>query len=345
MKRHLYGACQAIGWSLYALGVTLPYLTRTPLGHLVGYSLALALLGFGQTHALRAHAKRAGWDRLSVVRLAPRVVGSSAVMGTVMNGFMIAASVYWFADRTFRELLAQWRFLFASWLWWFFPVFVGWQATYFAVQYVRRAQRAELEKWQLEAEANAAELRFLKAQLNPHFLFNALNSLRGLISEDPERAQTMLTRLSGFLRSSLNASAATVTLENELRVVSDYLAIESIRFEERLRVTMDVDPATLATAVPALLVQGLVENGIKHGVALLPEGGEISVEARTADGKVEILVSNTAAVDVSLAGEAGTGIANARARLRLLFGAAASLELDVRAPTRTTARVVLPRLA
>ena len=293
-RRSLYGACQAIGWSLYAVGVTLPYLARTPLGPLAGYSVALGLVGFAQTHALRGHARRAGWDRLSVVRLVPRVIASSALMGMVMNGFMVVASAYLFGERTWTAPVAPWRLLFMSWLWWFFPVFVGWQAMYFAVQFVRRAQRAELEKWQLEAAANAAELRFLKAQLNPHFLFNALNGLRGLISEDPARAQTMLTQLSTFLRSSLNASSPTVTLETELRVVNDYLAIESIRFEERLRVTMDVDPAALGMAIPAMLVQGLVENGIKHGIAHLPEGGEIAVVARATNGGVEILVSNTA---------------------------------------------------
>ena len=345
-RRSFYGACQAIGWSLYAVGVTLPYLSRGPAGQLLGYSAALGLLGFAQTHALRSHAKRAGWGRLTVVRLAPRVVATSALMGTVMNGFMLAATMYYFGERTLVTPHVQWRLLFMSWLWWFFPVFVGWQAMYFAVQFVRRAQQAELEKWQLVAEANAAELRFLKAQLNPHFLFNALNGLRGLIFEDPARAQTMLTQLSAFLRSSLTASSPTITLESELRVVNDYLAIESIRFEERLRVTIDVDPAALGTSVPPMLVQGLVENGIKHGVSLLPGGGQISVHARASATEVEILVSNTAAGDAAPAPrDDGTGNANARARLRLLLGSGASLELDRSLPALTTARVVLPRNA
>lgn len=346
MKRlSLYGTCQAIGWSLYAVAVTLPYLSRTPLPQLAGYSTALALLGLAQTHVLRARAKRAGWDRRSVISLAFRVLVSSALMGAVMDAFMIASTVLVFSEATWTTMHVSWRLLFMSWLWWFFPVFVGWQSLYFAARFVQRARQAELEKWQLVAEANAAELRFLKAQLNPHFLFNALNGLRGLIVEDPERAQAMLTRLSTFLRSSFNAPSSTVSLESELEVVGDYLAIESVRFDERLRVKLDIDPAALEAAVPAMLVQGLVENAIKHGVALLPEGGEVSVEARASATGVEILVSNTAApAGVHATGE-GTGIANARARLRLLLGDGASLDLEQHASSRTVARVLLPRLA
>lgn len=336
-----YAICQAAGWSAYALAVALPYVPREPLGRMLGYSAALALVGFAQTHALRTYARR--WSELSVVRLVPRVAVSSAAMGMVMNLVMLVAMVHYFHERTWGELRATWLFgvLFVSWLWWFFPVFVGWQALYFGVQFVRRAQRAEVERWRLAAEASAAELRLLKAQLDPHFLFNALNGLRGLIAEDPGRAQSMVTRLSAFLRASLSAGADTVPLEDELRVVDDYLAIESVRLEARLRVTRDIDGATLGVPVPAMLVQGLVENGIKHGVALLPEGGELVVETRARGANVEIVVTNTAAA-ARARGGLGTGIANTRARLRLLAGDRASFELEDGEGV-TMARVVLPR--
>jgi hypothetical protein len=164
-----------------------------------------------------------------------------------------------------------------SLLTWFIPVFICWQIIYFGVLSVRgwseRALDAEAAAWRLKLDTQAAQLRFLKAQLNPHFLFNALNSVCGLISEDTTRAQTMVTNLSNILRHSLSSTSGTVTLEHELEVVNDYLALESIRFEERLRTTIALDPNALTTPIPPMLVQGLVENAIKHGVALLPKGG------------------------------------------------------------------------
>jgi sensor histidine kinase YesM len=340
----LYWSCQAIGWSLYAIGVALPYVSKLPLGGTLVYSTSLALLGLAQTHALRGYARKRGWERVDIRRIVPRVLVSSTVMGVVMNLFMVLSDIYYLKLLTWAQVGLKWPFLLFSWLWWYFPAFVGWQAVYFAVQFVRRARKAEVEKWQLKLEAQAAELRFLKAQLNPHFLFNALNSLRGLIAEDPSRAQTMVTQLSGFLRHSLSGTTSTVTLSRELEVVNDYLALESIRLEERLRVTIDVEPATLSAPVPAMLVQGLVENGIKHGVALLPEGGELSIRAHVIEAALEVTVTNTAAPEHPKSSDGGVGLANARERLRLLFGEGATLQLDDNLGGRTTARVLIPRV-
>jgi len=345
MKRATsYWCCQAIGWSLYAAAVATPYVMKgEPAGSLLLYCAALSALGLLQTHALRSYARKRGWERLDVLWLVPRVLLSSAMMGIVMNALMVLSGIYYFAHMSWATLQLRW--LLVSWMWWFFPVFVGWEAIFFAVQFVRRARRVEIEKWQLKAEVQAAELRFLKAQLNPHFLFNALNSLRGLIAEDPARAQAMITRLSALLRHSLSATTGTVPLTRELEVVGDYLALESIRFEERLRVTMDIDPSTLTASVPAMLLQGLVENGIKHGVALLPRGGELTIRARLTGAVLDLTVTNTAAAAVAAgpkSNEGGIGLANARERLRLFFGDGATLELDESSPGSTTARARIP---
>jgi two-component system, LytTR family, sensor histidine kinase AlgZ len=337
-----YWICQITCWSLYGAAVGAPYILRglVAAGPMALYSLALALLGFAQTHALRAWAKKRAWGRREYRSLIPRVVVSSAVMGAVMNGFMMVAGVYYFRHTTWTEARFGGQLL--SWLWWYFPVFVGWQAIYFAVQFVRRARQAEIEKWQMKSEVQAAELRFLKSQLNPHFLFNALNSLRGLIVEDPDRAQTMVTHLSTLLRHSLRSADGTVPLERELEVVNDYLALESIRLEDRLRVTFDIDPASLTMPVPPMLVQGLVENGIKHGIALLPRGGELSIASRLTDAELELSVTNTTA-EKSAPSANGIGLVNARERLRLLFGDGALLRLDASPPGHMTARLLIPR--
>ena len=197
------------------------------------------------------------------------------------------------------------------------------------------------------AAAQDAELRALKAQLNPHFLFNALNSIRALISLDPPRAQALVTELAGLLRYAIGSSdAQLVPLERELQVTRGYLSLESARLEERLRVRIDVPDDCLRAPVPALLVQGLVENGIKHGVARLAEGGEIALSARMDAGQLRLEVTNpTAPGSAPRAPGAGVGLQNARERLRLLFGNLASLELDEASPGVLVARLRLPGAA
>lgn len=338
--------CQAIGWSLYALAVATPYVMRglVSLGSMAVYVIALSGLGLAQTHALRAYAKRRDWIALDGLRLAPRVLVTSSVMGALMTAYMVLAGVYWFGRPTWSEIeIAP---LFFAWLWWFLPVFVGWQALYFGAHFVRRARQAELEKWQLRAEVQAAELRFLKAQLNPHFLFNALNSVRALIAEDPARAQAMVTELSIVLRHALNSAEGVIPLEKELDVVNAYLALESVRLEDRLRVMRDIDPGALSAKVPPMLVQGLVENGIKHGIALLPRGGELSISAKMRDDTLVLDVTNATAPPKARRdpSEGGVGLVNTRERLRLLFGEGASLALE-ETDGRTTARVLIPRAA
>ena len=156
-----YWSCQAAGWSLYALGVATPYLMRgEAAGPMLLYTAALSLMGLAQTHALRHYARKHGWERFDVLRLVPRVIASSAFIGFVLIGFMVLAGFYFFHHLTWAKVETKW--LLVSWLWWFFPVIVGWQAIYFGVQFVRRARRAEVEKWQLKSEVQAAELRFLR---------------------------------------------------------------------------------------------------------------------------------------------------------------------------------------
>jgi LytS/YehU family sensor histidine kinase len=210
-------------------------------------------------------------------------------------------------------------------------LYLAWSFLYFGLHWFERSRRAE-----------QAELRFLKSQLNPHFLFNALNSIRGLVAEDPRKAQEAITRLAKLLRVALGSvTADTVSLARELEVVDDYLAVEAVRLDDRLAVRLDIAPDTLGVAVPAMLVQTLVENGIKHGIARRTDGGEIAVTARRADGVLRLEVSNTAAGPPTEPGS-GVGLANAHERLQLLFGDRATLVLDRSRAERTTAVVRIP---
>lgn len=196
--------------------------------------------------------------------------------------------------------------------------------------YVRLTERRLREERDLQAQLTLreAELRALEYQINPHFLFNCLNSIRALVVENPPRAQDMLTRLSNVLRHSLRHDRGhTVPLESEVQAVADYLAIEAVRFEERLRVEFAIEAGVEQFPVPPMLLQTLVENAIKHGIAQQPQGGRLIIRAaRQADGIV-LRVENTGHLTTAPAGGNQLGLANARERLRLLYGERASVGL------------------
>ncbi len=339
-RTRVYVACQVGGWGLFAL-----VNSALPRWRGLGPSLSwwlICLCAALLTHLARTKLPLHAWVSLPLPALGVRVVATSVGLGLTQYGIAFVLGVYvlgLFSLEGFSVLYL----LMAIFIW--TMMMLMWLVLYFAIHAVERAQRAELERWKLEAAAQAAELRFLKAQLQPHFLFNCLNSVRALISEDPARAQEVVTRLSALLRYALAARGPeTVPLERELQVVRDYLGLEGVRLESRLRVREDVEPAALGILVPAMLVQTLVENAIKHGVGLTPEGGEVAVSARVHDGVLLLEVANTAtSLPSSPRPESGgVGLHNASERLRLLCGADASLHLDRTQTALTTARVRIP---
>jgi LytS/YehU family sensor histidine kinase len=203
--------------------------------------------------------------------------------------------------------------------------------------------------------ATEAELRALQAQLNPHFLFNALNTLGYLMKAAPERARSTLLDLTKLLRAVLKRSGGDVTtLGQEIDLVLAYLAIERARFEERLRLRVEVPPALRGLAIPPLLVQPLVENAIKHGIAPRRQGGEIALRAwteeadaaMTSGGALVIEVSDTgvgASETALAAGRArGVGLTNVQKRLHAHYGSRASLSVTSRLGEGTRATLRLP---
>ncbi|MFP2931693.1 sensor histidine kinase [Pyxidicoccus sp. 3LG] len=336
----IYAACQLGGWGLYASLNTVLYLLMPgrPANSTWAWWL-FSLCGAMLTHLARMWLPLRKWTPLPVTALAPRLLATAVGLGLAQNLAVFGLSV--FALRVYTLEQASLFGFIASGIFWVL-VMLMWLVLYVAIHAVERARRAELE----EAAAQEAELRFLKAQLQPHFLFNCLNSVRALISEDPARAQEVVTRLSSLLRYALSSRGPeTVPLEKELQMVRDYLGLEGVRLEERLRIREDVEPAALAVPVPAMLVQTLVENAIKHGVGLTPEGGEVAVSARVRDGALVLEVANTAtppSVTTPRPESNGVGLHNASERLRLLCGAGASLHLDRTQAALTTARVRIP---
>jgi len=194
-----------------------------------------------------------------------------------------------------------------------------------------RAVEAERRGAELQLLAQESELKALRAQLNPHFLFNSLNSLSALTAVDPTRAREMCVLLSDFLRRSLGlGERRLVALREELDLARAYLAIEQIRFGARLKLDWRIDPATEPALLPTLLLQPLVENAIKHGIAALPEGGTLLLAAEAIEGHVTLRVENPADLDTPAPQGLGLGLRQVRQRLLGRFGNRARFEAGVR---------------
>src|SRR5579864_4349450 len=211
--------------------------------------------------------------------------------------------------------------------------------------YYLRFRERELRTSQLQAQLEKARLQALKSQLQPHFLFNTLNSISALMLTNVEAADRMITRLGDLLRISLETAATQVTtLSRELEFVNCYIEIEKVRFEERLKVTIDVAPETLDASVPHLLLQPLVDNAIKHGISRLVSGGEIRISAAQddADLHLEVRDNGPGFKEPNPSPSGGLGLRITRERLETIYGQDQSVELLSLPDGGVAARVCIP---
>ena len=222
-------------------------------------------------------------------------------------------------------------------------VLLFWSVFYLIYHYFER-YNLSLKR---QAEMNEIELNNLKSQLNPHFIFNALNSIRALIDEDPKKSKLAITQLSTILRSTLVSDQNSLSkFEEELKTVKNYLGLEMIRYEERLKVNFDIDPASYSYQVPPLMLQTLVENGIKHGISQLKEGGEIRVESKVQDGKLHIAIRNSGQLRKTNGkkynGKSGLGLINTQRRLSLIYGDQAKFKIRNESGSMVLTELILP---
>jgi LytS/YehU family sensor histidine kinase len=217
-----------------------------------------------------------------------------------------------------------------------------WSLTYHLFQYWERSLKAERDRYQIEAVLKENQYNNLKTQLNPHFLFNSLNSIRTLVDMDPVLAKTAITQLSGLLRSSLHMGKhKTVLLQDELQTVKDYLAIESIRFDDRLKIHFDVDAGAEQCNVPPMMLQTLTENAVKHGISNLKNGGEIGIEAHRNNGTLHLKITNTGQYQPQ-EGQEGLGIENTLERLKILYEDRATFSIRNGSPQHVITEITIP---
>lgn len=337
-----YWWCQILGWITYAIvNLFFAYSFAGSFGSLYLVNL-LVIMFFGilATHLLRSIIKRLNWFQYSFESQMLLFFGLTVSTGVIIYvGNTITGNLFRYSWQQ-RGLTDQ------TTLTYLLPIFLItsiWWLIYFVWHYIERSRNSQVDKLKLESTVKELELKTIKSQLNPHFIFNALNSIRALVDENPQRARTAITELSNILRSSMQVEKAeTVNLENELDIVKDYLALENIRFEERLKVQYDIDPETLELPIPPMMLQTLVENAIKHGISRTVSGGTVVIGSHVRDMHHEITIENTGQIGGEETTGHGFGLQSTRQRLSLLYGSKASFNIYNKNEATVEAKVLMP---
>lgn len=346
MKKRIsyYWLCQIIGWSAYIVLFIFFYLTLRTRIQPSFYQMLVseASLGFIITHIMRAFIQKYKLVDKPVNEQVIYIILISIIF-TLVYGTTTAKLEEWleFESEKQRQLTFVNKMIRIS-LGYFFIIIV-WNLIYFAYHYIVKTRQAQLDKIRLESLVKELELKTIKAHINPHFIFNALNSIRALIDENPNRARNAITELSNILRSSMQAEKVeTVPFEKELGIVKDYLALEYIRFEDRLKIEYQIDEDTLDQPVPPMMLQTLVENAIKHGIGKQIGGGLVRVISDFKENFHELVVLNTGYLNGHVQDGDGFGLFSTKNRLQLLFGEKANFEIKQVGSDLVEARILIP---
>jgi len=325
-------------WLIFIIGIvstsTLMFYGSDAIEKATPYSFEKYIQNYKLEKAKRTEAS-AGLDKIPYYSTSP--LKDSLSLKTISD---IKKSTGWhrntqgqwkFEDKT--ELLGLYQNLLLIALWFLI---------YIVYHYVDKNRKDQLDRLKLESTVKELELKTIKSHINPHFIFNSLNSIRALVDENPERARTAITELSNILRSSMKAEKSeTVSLQKELDIVKDYLALEHMRFEERLSVEMDIDQDTLGQQVPPMMLQTLVENSIKHGISKLVDGGVVRIVADFKGDNLELLVQNTGQLNGNMNGD-GFGIKSTQDRLNLMYQGKAHFEIKNLNGNMVESKVTMP---
>jgi two-component sensor histidine kinase len=343
--RRDYWLCQLAGWGSFALVAILSSSQGSTEGAL-RFALAKTtcmITGLGLSHLWHSFLRSRAWLDRNRAFPFKGILAGLALLSVVQTGFLLLTDLVFRKGALFDESEALPVILLLLFFLWF-GAFLVWTLCYAMVLSRRRALRFELEKLELEVSAKDAELRALQAQVNPHFFFNSLNSIRALIYQDSEAAARAVGQLAGMMRHTLQAGQAnTVRLADELTAVDAYLGMEKLRFEDRLQLTLEIEPGLEDVQMPPMILQTLVENAVKHGVEPSMGACRITIAAKRVGGQVRLSVANQGALAEASA-STRLGLANASKRLALLFGPQASCSL-AQHEGWVVASVVLPQEA
>ena len=344
LKMSKYWLCQICGWGAFGLvTVFFAYTYGQPVTWKLIARLILGLaLGIPITHLLRNLIISKQWLTLPIEKIVPRLF-----LSLIVASFIYSLSVLSIVELLqFSEVKSQAKAPFVM------RVVTGtfdsslilmpWILIYYLYHYLQKNKKQEVDTLRLQSLVKELELKTIKSHINPHFIFNSLNSIRALVDENPERARRAITELSNILRSSMQAEKMeTVPLEQELNIVKDYLALEQMRFEERLKVVFNIDETTLNQPIPPMMLQTLAENAIKHGISKQMAGGSVIITSDFVNGHHELIIRNSGVLN-GHAGYKGFGLQSTQDRLNLLFGTKAMFTIRDIPGGMVEARVIMP---
>jgi two-component system LytT family sensor kinase len=319
-KNRAFWILQSVGWTGYFLLRTLSGIANSMGWSFILHAALLTATGYSITLLMGAIYRR-------LIRLRPIFTWAVSILIVLLASAVFSAIETWSFATFLRPGFTPQGVQFFSSILLTFSLLVAWSALYYSINYYLLLEEQSDRLLRLESQASHAQLAMLRYQLNPHFLFNTLNSISTLVLlKQTEQANAMLSRLSSFLRYTLvNEPTAQVTLAQEVETLKLYLEIEKMRFEDRLRPKFHIEAAAAGARLPSLLLQPLVENAIKYAVTPQEEGADIAVNARRVDDRVIITVNDTGPgsedVWVKAQQSTGVGLANIRDRLSQAYGA------------------------
>lgn len=322
-RKNIYWYSQVIGWSAYIIlnSITDGLITRYSFFDYAVYFLMVPG-GIFLSHMNRKFIKKNRIMSRPIPLQIGYIIASSLINGLLFFGLAwLLLNLFILKEFSF-DIVWGTIYVFS-----FSVVFCVWNVIYLGFKYFEGYKKSEIEALKYLAVSKESELNRLKSQLNPHFIFNCLNSIRALVDEDPERSKMAVTRLSNILRKTLQLDKSReITLAEEMELVNDYLSLEKIRYEERLRVEMSIDPAGHHCMIPPFIIQSQVENAVKHGIAKIPGGGDIRITILTDETVLRISVFNTGSLNHAQP-ETGVGFVNSKQRLNLLYGNKGAIRL------------------
>jgi len=341
----IYWICQIGGWGgLFAL-VAIAFL-HDPFQR--GHAIALAnqgvfcVSGLVFTHTFRALYHLRNWKDLPGSAFAPRVAISCLTFGILETAVTHAVSFRFTGMPLDVGRLVSGPMILGTIQ--NALTLVAWTGLYLGYQYQRELQEERINRVLLDAELKEAQLQRLRSQINPHFLFNSLNTIRAIAGVDADLTREAITQLADLMRAALESSEErVVTFDEELRIVQAYLGLEQLRHRDRLRIEVSINQELLNAVVPPLICQTLVENALKHGAHASNQPGTVKY-ALTGDQKsVRFQVRNPGYLKAATL-SSGMGLINAQRRLQLIYGRKAALSLRMINPGEVIAELVLPRI-
>lgn len=347
----LYWRCQLLGWGTVSIYWAYVVFARDGYGYFYTFLNYVLDIGIGifLTHIYRFVAIKLNWKALSLRELFIRIAPSIIIMA-VLYAFLV--NVKWYS---YWEWIGKWAWsggkalsVSESLLHWDPILITGlrlmsiWILAYHLYHYYQREIETARQNAELSVIAKQAQLDNLAVQLNPHFLFNSLNSIKSLVIEDPKTSRRAIDLLSDILRSSLyEKDAPFIAVKDELGLVKDYIELEKVRFEERLNMSILIDDDLKNEMIPPLSIQLLVENAIKHGIDKRINGGTIILSIQKKEKMLEIKVQNPGHM-VDKGSENGIGLKNLSKRLMLQYNGQASLSLKNESEDQVTATLRIP---